>query len=101
MSILKKGTIKLHSTSVLSKGKIKKVPISLIYETKGSKAIHLDLTSLRPDPTTELKDAEKYDAMLEFDSILLPCSSTETRCMEIQILRNIHVRHGKRFVNIR
>lgn len=101
MSILKKGTVKLYSTSVLSKGRIKKVPISLIYETKGSKAIHIDITSLRPDPVLELNDAKKYDAMLEFDSILLPCSSAETRCMEIQILRSILVHRGKRFVNIR
>jgi hypothetical protein len=93
--ISKKGNVRLYSTSVLYRGKVTETPISLVYETKGSKPLHVDINSLRPDPAVELSPGKKYAATLEFDSILLPSG-------HVEVLRTFSVDSGNlKFVNIR
>lgn len=64
------------------------MPISLVYETKGAKPIHIDINSLRPDPSENLETGQKYVAIMDFDSILLPCGPGET---EVQVLRTVTI----------
>lgn len=92
--ISKKGKVRLYSTSVLYRGKVSETPISLVYETKGNKPLHVDINSLRPDPTVELQRGKKYAATFEFDSILLPSGPVE-------VLRTFSIDSGHKFVNIR
>lgn len=100
--VSKKGRVRLYTTSVLYHGKVSKKAISLIYETKGSSPIHIDLTSLRPDPLEYLKIGKTYEARLEFDPISLSCDDKEG---DVQILRIINISSGGphllKIVNIR
>ena len=98
----KKGRVWLHATSVLYHGKVSKKAISLVYETKGISPVHIDITSLRPDPSDYLKQGKTYEAHLEFDPILLSCDLKEK---EVWILRTVSILSLKfqnlKIVNIR
>jgi hypothetical protein len=94
----KTGHIRLYSISVLYKGDVSKVPISLEYKTKDSIPIHMDITALRPNPSTFLKEGKTYKAILEFDSILFPCEADRE---EVKILRMIKLPRNRKIVNIR
>jgi len=97
--VSKKGTIKLHLTSVLYQGKVSKKAISLIYKTKDDRPLHIDITSLRPDPSDYLKSNETCEALLEFDTISLSCDYKEK---EVRILRIINITSKNlKIVNIR
>ena len=95
----KNGSVKLYLTSVLYKGKVTKMPISLVYEVKGRKPIHVDITSFRPDPSTLLEPDKKYQATLDFDSMWFSC---DPECSNVLILRTVKIaKKNLKFVNTR